>query len=75
MRKPKRPFTYLQIALIALGVGALSAVALALYLYINTADLIGSLQVTGPISLLILLGAWLVMLVNRAHSQDQDTER
>jgi hypothetical protein len=69
MGTPKRSLTYLQIVLIALGAGALSAVALALYLYINTADLIGSLQVAGPISLLIVLGAWLVMLVNRDNSQ------
>ena len=72
MRKIKRPLTQVQIALVALGVGALSAVALALYLYINTADLIGSLQVTGPISLLTLLAAWLLMLVNRHTSQDEE---
>jgi hypothetical protein len=72
MRIPKRPFTYLQIVFIALGGGALSGVALALNLFLNTADLIGSLQVTGPISLLIGLAACLILLVNRDSSQDSE---
>ncbi len=72
MRKIKRPLTQVQIALVALGVGVLSAVVMARYFYINTADLIGSLQVTGPISLLTLLAAWLLMLVNRHTSQDEE---
>ncbi len=69
MRTTKRHFTPLQIAFIALGVGALSGVVLAIYLYLNTMDLIGSLQVTGPMTLLIVLGVWLILLVNRKNSQ------
>jgi hypothetical protein len=73
MRRTKRPITHPRIFLISFCVAAVSAIALVLYLYLNTSDLIGSLQVTGPISLLILFATWFAILVSRGNAQDTDT--
>jgi Na+/proline symporter len=68
MRRTKQPLTHPQIALASICVAVVSGIALVLYLYHNTSDLIGSLQVTGPISLLILFATWLAILVSRAKT-------
>ena len=73
MRRAKRPLTQPQIALLSFCVAVVSAIGIILYLYLNTSDLIGSLQVTGPISLLILLTTWLAILVSRAKFDDPET--
>ena len=71
-RKTRRPLTYPQIALVSFCVAVVSAIGLVFYLYLNTSDLIGSLQVTGPISLLILLTTCLAILVNRPQIDDPE---